>query len=443
MKRGFAIKMCALMMALCMMSGCALNTKRETGNESGGKDGEASVAETTAATEVSLTSEQQEKVNEVQSFVDKFSDKRMNKSDTEEIYKAMELYEALDDACKSKVIDGDVIALKYDELNSLMVTSVISRIDAIYPLEDGSRGVINEAQKYYDELTPEQKALVTNYDVLEGASAEYDKYRADKVNVLIDNLPDEVTYENRVDVFSALSIYEFLSDEQKALVNNKDRMDEAIEVCSNSCKARYNSLIGTVKTVTLDSGDVLYELRDIYNMLPAEAKADLDYSTLDSKLDEYEILKVKATYDESRINKGEKIVNGAKYESEFKSCQVCSRILPANTSGYYWYQEAPDGFFFVDCVFYVKNVSSHSQVVNEFIDDAYLYVDGTKKPVTPYFYMSNSSYLDNATRYDTIPYNSGITTHVVFRITDDEKKNAKSIVMELVVGDESVYAIAR
>ena len=59
------------------------------------------------------------------------------------------------------------------EADRAAASAVIAKINSIGVVNKASKAVIDEAQKEYDRLTPEQKALVTNYSVLKVAQQEY------------------------------------------------------------------------------------------------------------------------------------------------------------------------------------------------------------------------------------------------------------------------------
>lgn len=394
-------------------------------------------------TEVVLTQEELQKLDEIQVYIDKFANKDINKGDLQELNIAIELYEALDDNCKAKLGNENIFITKYGEYNQKVASGVDTKIDEIYPMDYPSKGKIETAQSAYDALTDEQKELVTKADILANAENDYNQFLADIAIELIDAIPSEVTYENREEVFDAYQAYEKLTDEQKSLVTNGDEMSGIMETYSASCIARYNELLGSLNTVTVDSYDTIEELKSIYLCMPSETKEEVDYSALLDKDKEYTLAVAKQTFEESKISKGDILKKGTIYSSEFKSCQITTTLLPAKTSGYYWYYTAPDGFYYVDTYFYVTNVSSTIQGTDGFIDSATLYVDGVAKTVAPEFYSSSDSYIDMVTKYDGISYNSGTMVHVVFRITEAEKKDSKSIAVELVAGANTVYAIAK
>lgn len=114
--------------------------------------------------------------------------------------------------------------------NQLKADEVIKLIDKIEdPVTEKSNASIGAARKAYDNLTSDQKKLVTNVKKLTDAEKAYaqltatpeDKEKAQKVIDLINKLTD-VTLDSEKDVEAARKAYDALTDLQKLLVDNYD-----------------------------------------------------------------------------------------------------------------------------------------------------------------------------------------------------------------------------
>lgn len=165
---------------------------------------------------------------------------------------ARNAYNALDNSQKAKVINYDdltnaeaVIAAleaqenadKTDKAAADTVINLINTIPEEVTLED--KGLVESVRKAYDALTNTQKALVANYSNLTDAEAkihaleayeeasENDKKAANKVIALIDAIPANVTLSNRDTVTAAREAYDALTDNQKAIVTNYEKLIEA------------------------------------------------------------------------------------------------------------------------------------------------------------------------------------------------------------------------
>lgn len=156
---------------------------------------------------------------------------------------AREAYEALSVNAKSAVTKLDVLKAaeaEYAEIAdyyaNIIINKAINLIDSIgtvtYP---NSLNAIVAAEEYVATLTEAQLALVTNYDTLTAARAEYNRReglynqaKADYVIGLIDAI-GEVTFDSRAAIELAEKEYSLLTDGQKALVSNYDVLVAARE----------------------------------------------------------------------------------------------------------------------------------------------------------------------------------------------------------------------
>lgn len=165
--------------------------------------------------------------------------------DKETVEAVRTAYDALTDAQKAKVINYNILAAaestiaaleaqeEADKVDKAAAEAVIELIDAIpdeVSLSD--KTAVEAARTAYDELTENQKKLVTNYYELinaetviqtledyENATAE-DRAAADEVIDLINTLPEEITLEDKSIVESVRTAYDALTDNQKKIVIN-------------------------------------------------------------------------------------------------------------------------------------------------------------------------------------------------------------------------------
>ncbi len=163
------------------------------------------------------------------------------------IDEARNAYEALEDDQQALVEKLDVLVLaeaRYEKLKADAVTAsgvdaLISAIGEVsYTPECKAR--IEAARTMYDVLSEEQKALVSNIDDLLAAEAKYealkqDKQEAEEVDALIENI-GEVVYseECKNRIDDAREAYEALEEDQKPFV---DKLDALL-----AAEARYEKL---------------------------------------------------------------------------------------------------------------------------------------------------------------------------------------------------------
>ena len=179
---------------------------------------------------------------------------------------------------------------------------VIAKINAIGKVEytDACKNKIDEANNVYNALTVDQKALVSNLDVLTNAQQTYDnlkaaadKLAADKAKAdvviakitAIGNVEYTETCKDKID--AASSAYNALTDDQKALVTNLDVLTTAKQTYDNlkaaaeklaADKAKAEPVIAKINAI----GKVEYtdacknkidEANNAYNALTTDQKA--------------------------------------------------------------------------------------------------------------------------------------------------------------------------
>ncbi len=141
-------------------------------------------------------------------------------------------YKALTDDQKA-LISGAVAGILSDDVAALNAMNLIDAIgDVAYTPE--SKALIDSARGAYDALTPGQKALVVNLDVLTKAEADYAAIKAvaDEINAI-----GAITYDDasKAKIDSARANYEALTDDQKgffpaATLTLLENYEEAYEV---------------------------------------------------------------------------------------------------------------------------------------------------------------------------------------------------------------------
>ena len=154
------------------------------------------------------------------------------------------------------------------------VVAVKELIDAIGEVTLDSGDAIDAARAAYDELPEAKKALVDNYEKLTAAEEAYtalvDAAAAKAVDDLIDAI-GEVTLESGDAIKAARAAYDALTDTQKELVKNYEELTAAEEAYTNLVDAAaakaVDDLIDAIGEVTADSGDAIKAARAAYDAL--------------------------------------------------------------------------------------------------------------------------------------------------------------------------------
>ena len=154
------------------------------------------------------------------------------------------------------------------------VVAVKELIDAIGEVTLDSGDAIDAARTAYDKLPEAKKVLVDNYEKLTAAEKAYtalvDAAAAKAVDDLIDAI-GEVTLESGDAIKAARAAYDALTDTQKELVKNYEELtaaEEAYTALVDAAAAKaVDDLIDAIGEVTADSGDAIKAARAAYDAL--------------------------------------------------------------------------------------------------------------------------------------------------------------------------------
>ena len=154
------------------------------------------------------------------------------------------------------------------------VVAVKELIDAIGEVTLDSGDAIDAARTAYDKLPEAKKVLVDNYEKLTAAEEAYtalvDAAAAKAVDDLIDAI-GEVTADSGDAIKAARAAYDALTDTQKELVKNYEELTAAEEAYTNLVDAAaakaVDDLIDAIGEVTADSGDAIKAARAAYDAL--------------------------------------------------------------------------------------------------------------------------------------------------------------------------------
>ena len=236
------------------------------------------------------------------------------------IITAEKLYNALTATQKEKVTNADILRAARAELDRLeaeqaaadkaAADAVIAKINAIGEVTLEKETAIKEARAAYDALTTVQKNLVKNdgaLTTLEAAEAtlkqlKADKEQADAVIGWINGLNDPITLAEEQGVQNIRKRYDSLTDAQKALVTNLDKLEKAEKQLTElkAAIADTESKIDAIGTVELTDAckAKIDAARDAYDALNKEQQAKVsNYETLTDAEAEYQKLADKAAAD--------------------------------------------------------------------------------------------------------------------------------------------------
>ncbi len=219
-------------------------------------------------------------------------------ADKNAVLAARSAYQALTDTQKALVVNLQVLVVAEKTLSELgadpdqraaaIVMTLINNIPADVKLSDETR--VKAARLAYSRLTQDQQALVTNFQTLADAektiaeikATNADKAIADGVIALIDAIPATVTLNDKAKVQAARDAYDDLTDTQKDLVVNYQKLvaaEKAIVDLEKTAadQAAADGVIALIKAipsnVTLDDADKVETARTAYEALTDTQKA--------------------------------------------------------------------------------------------------------------------------------------------------------------------------
>ena len=231
---------------------------------------DAVIAKITAIGKVEYTDVCKSRIDDASKAYDALTDdQKALVTNIEVLTKAQQTYETLKAAAEKLAAD------------KAKADAVIAKITAIGKVEytDACKGKIDAANKAYNVLTADQKALVTNLEVLTKAQQTYDNLKAAaeklaadkaKADVVIAKITaiGKVEYTNacKGKIDDASKAYNALTDDQKALVTN-------LEVLTNA-QQTYETLKAAAEKLEADKAVFNKYKSEIIAIIEALAKDD-------------------------------------------------------------------------------------------------------------------------------------------------------------------------
>ena len=202
-----------------------------------------------------------------------------------EYAKPVNYYTLLDAEVKLKELQD--AAAEQERIDRAAAAAVDNLIDAIGEVTLKSKQAIETARAAYDNLTPTQKTYVTKLNTLTAAEAAYknlvDQKAADDVTEKINEI-GEVTLDSKTAIEAARAAYNALTPDQKPLVENYNvltaaeaelaRLEaEAKDKADREAAAQVDEMIERLFPVTRYSGPAIRMARAAYEALTEDQKA--------------------------------------------------------------------------------------------------------------------------------------------------------------------------
>lgn len=186
-------------------------------------------------------------------------------------------YDALDAWEKALVANYGALTAAESAYDALIkpAVEVVDSINAIGTVTLSSKNAIDAARRGYNALSAEIKTVVTNYGVLTAAEQQYWTLKASVVKAMIEALAP-VTTDSGDAIAAARAAYEALSADEKALVTNyyvlQADEDEIALLIDRASAEKVTNAITAIGSVTTESGPAIDGAFAAYNALSAKQK---------------------------------------------------------------------------------------------------------------------------------------------------------------------------
>ena len=212
------------------------------------------------------------KANEVSELINSVG--KVSSISGRSIYSAFEKYNLLTDEQKTLVSNFDFLENAKQTYNQLQANNVIEAINSIGVVTLQSEYRITIAQGKYDLLTPEQQKLVTNYDDIQFSRDEFSRLEVANVIDLIDAI-GEVSLENTSLIEKAKASYDELTPSEQELVTNYTKLEKFVKDLSTAEVNNVISMIDAISAGTIENEPQIIEARASYEKLDSGQRQEV------------------------------------------------------------------------------------------------------------------------------------------------------------------------
>lgn len=351
------------------------------------------------------------------------------------IQDAQDTFDALTTKCQRNVKNKKVLSDSYDTWNYLKAAYVSEQINAIGEITLNSTISLQLAENCYNALTDEQKALVSNSNLISEAKEQLSALRIERVESLIDSIGSiTVDSETKQKISSAQQYYnDTLTSEEQERVQNYSVLQSAYRQYGDLAVQNCIVQINNIGKVSLASEDL------IENATNARILVWNEYASQITNLDlylqskkEFEALKAAEIERQKALSAGQTFTT-SKWSISYSRSRLSSRILPNNTSGYYYYYACDDDSIYVDLIFKIKNITSETLHVKNLVQAASIMYDNKHISSTYTLYSSSGRSVDLIRSNDVLDSLYSTTLHIVFKLPRDSKDTSLPIKVSLMI----------
>lgn len=357
------------------------------------------------------------------------------------IVTAEKLYDELSYKCQRHVENQEELIEARETYDNLRAEETMELINQIGTVTLNNQDSVDKAKKSYDALSDEQKELIDNSDKLFSDIEELTNLRIEDVNSKISAI-GTVTLDSEKKITETRKAYDKLLDADKSKVTDYEKLTIAEEEYEKLVVNNCIELINSIGQVTLNSKKSIDNAQKVYDSLSKEAKDKVtNYSTLTSANSKYKQLEKEEEDRKKILNPGDSFQT-SKWQVTYKKTNISAKILPNSTSGYYTYYYADDDETFVDFVFQIKNVNTDILGIEDLVGSCEVEYNGTTLTKNYVLYVSSGSDIDKVYSWDGLDALDSTTLHVAITMPRELQTNGKSVTVKLTIaGQEKIINV--
>jgi hypothetical protein len=195
-------------------------------------------------------------------------------SNGESIELAYDAYSNLTDNQKALVTNLDLLERARLTFNQNKAALVINAIKRIGQVTLNSGPAIKYASEAYSSLNREQQELVHNLETLSKAESYYSKLKISHVVALIASI-DDISLEKKLLIDRATKAFESLTPEQQAMVSNKLHLEDSVKRLSELQIENVINLVNAIGEVDAESFDAIEKAKAAYAELSPSQKTQI------------------------------------------------------------------------------------------------------------------------------------------------------------------------
>lgn len=363
----------------------------------------------------------------------------------DKILSVEEQYNQLSSKCKRHVKNRSTLKNSKNQWNKLQAEKVVNQIDELSDIKNISEIKLHFAETAYKNLTDEQKNLVGNYNKLNDAKEAFSDSKIQTVKDLINSIGtiSSIDADTKDKISKAEQAYNgTLSDEEKAKVDNYAVLQAAHEQFASAAVENCINAIDQIGEVTLESGQRVDDATHAYLLVFND---DKDKVTNHLKLDE--ATKTLVALKDAEAERQKTLAAGSSFSNDkwsvtYKKSRISAKILPNSTYGYYTYYYCQDDSVYVDLVFSVKNVNTDMLSLERIVSKGSVTYDGRYTYSSYTLFTSSGNDIDNVYSWDGLDALQSTTLHVAFIIPREAQSSSAPIKVTLTIaGEEKIINV--